>query len=512
MFETIQQGLGSALKSLRGGTRFTEANMREGLRSVRRALLEADVQLDVANTFVTRVEEAALGREVLKSVRPSEQIVQIVYEELVNLMGPVDSSIRLNSGRPTVLMMCGLQGSGKTTTCGKLARMLHSQGQHPLLVAADLQRPAAIEQLKVLGEQLGIPVHFEDSKNPVSVCQNAMKVAKSQSRNVVILDTAGRLHVDDELMKELEQIDRKVGPDQCILVADSMTGQDAVQSAKSFNDALELDAVILTKLDGDARGGAALSIKEVTGVPIKFVGMGEKLDALEPFRPDGMASRILGMGDVLSLVEKAQEAIDEEEALRQQEKMERGKFDLNDFRTQLERIGQMGSMRSLLEMMPGGLGNMLGEDADPEQELKRVRAMLDSMTPHERAQPDVIGASRRRRIALGSGVQPHEVNGLIKQFEQMRGVMKQMSNMSMMDRMKKLVGLGQSGALANGASLKQKERSKRNQLSAKEIARVRKKERQNKKQNRKRNKPKRTAPRPWSPSGRTWQSPRRRGV
>lgn len=487
MFETIQEGLSQALRKLRGGTKFTEANMRDGLREVRRALLEADVNLDVTNAFIQRVEKSAKGADVLKSLNPSQQIVQIVYENLVQLMGPVDPAIKLVSGRPTILMMCGLQGSGKTTTCGKLAKLLLSNGQHPMLVAADLQRPAAIEQLKVLGQQLGVPVYSEENSNPVTVCQNAVKEAKTHNANVVILDTAGRLHIDDELMKELALIDKRVGPDQCYLVADALTGQDAVQSAKAFNDALGLDAVILTKLDGDARGGAALSIKEVTGVPIKFAGMGEKLDALEPFRPEGMASRILGMGDVLSLVHKAQQAIDAEEAAKQQAKMEKGKFDLNDFRNQLSAIKGMGSggMRGLMEMLPGGMGKMIPEDADPDKEVGHVTAMLDSMTPFERANPDKIDISRRRRIALGAGVQHHEVNKLIKQFEQMRGVMKQMASMSMMDRLKSFAGMNPQ-SLAEGGMLKQKERSKRNPLSAKEIAKNRKAERQRKKQNRKR--------------------------
>ena len=488
MFESIQKGLSEALKSLRGGTRFTDANMREGMRAVRRALLEADVNIQVASTFIERVQKTAVGRQVLRSLNPSQQIVQIVYEELVNLMGPVDPAIPLRPGKPTVLMMCGLQGSGKTTTCAKLAKLLHSQGQHPMLVAADLQRPAAIEQLKTLGEQLGLPVYAETDSDPIRVCRNAVKAAKDQSRNIVILDTAGRLHVDDQLMDELRAIDRRAAPDQCYLVCDAMTGQDAVQSAKAFNEALELDAVILTKLDGDARGGAALSVKEVTGVPIKFVGVGEKLDALEPFRPDGMASRILGMGDVLSLVEKAQRAVDAEEAARQQAKMEKGKFDLNDFRDQLRNMGKLGSMRDMLDMLPGNLSQQLPDDADPEQELRYITAMLDSMTAEERTNPDIINISRRRRIALGSGVEPHEVNKLIKQFDQMRGVMKQMASMSMMDRVKKLMGLSQSGALTDGTGLKQKQRSQRNPRTTEERARVRKAERQRKKKQRKRSK------------------------
>lgn len=488
MFESIQQGISEALRKLRGEAKFSEANMREGLKAVRRALLEADVNIQVADSFVKRCEEAALGRDVLKSLNPSQQIVQVVYEQLVGLMGPVDPTIKLVPNRPTVLMMCGLQGSGKTTTCGKLAKLLLDAGHKPLLVAADLQRPAAIDQLKVLGEQLGVPVHAEANSNPVAVCANGVKQAAATDRNIVILDTAGRLHIDDALMAELENIEKKVGPDYCYLVADALTGQDAVLSSKAFNEALELDGVILTKLDGDARGGAALSIKEVTGVPIKFVGMGERLDALEPFRPEGMASRILGMGDVLGLVARAQQSIDEEEAIRQQERMQKGKFDLNDFRNQLSQVRSMGPMKSLLEQMPGGLSQMMPEDADPEEEMKRITAILDSMTAVERSNPDVIDHSRRRRIAIGAGVEAHEINKLIKQFDQMRGLMKQMASMSFMDRMKNLVGLGRSGALFGGMPLKQKERSERNPRTPKEIAKMRKDERKRKKENRKRRK------------------------
>jgi signal recognition particle subunit SRP54 len=488
VFESIQRGLSDALRALRGGTKFTEANMHDGLRLVRRALLEADVNLEVADVFTKRVEENARGRQILRALNPTEQLMQVVYEELVRLMGPVDPTIRLASGRPTVMMMCGLQGSGKTTTCGKLAAMLHKQGQHPLLVAADLQRPAAVEQIKILGQQLNIPVYSEENSTPVRVCQNAVAHAKNNHCNIVILDTAGRLHVDDELMAELETIDRKVGPDQCWLVVDAMTGQDAVNSSKAFNDALELDAVILTKLDGDARGGAALSIKEVTGVPIKYVGMGEKLDALEPFRPEGMASRILGAGDIMSLVAKAQSAFDAEEAQRQQARMQEGKFDLNDFRDQLQKITEMGSIRGLLDAMPGALNELMPEDAEPEKELAHVTAMLNSMTARERENPEIIDVSRRRRIARGFGGEPHEVNKLLKSFDQFRGLMKQMAGMSIMDRMRKLVGLGRSGAFTEGAPLRQKERSKRNPMTSKDLARARKAERQRKKQNRKRRK------------------------
>jgi len=487
VFESLTQGLSNALGKLRGTTKFTEANMHEGLREVRRALLSADVSLEVVNSFIQRVEQTALGRDVLKSVRPSEQIVQVVYEELVNLMGPVNPAIPLKRSGPTVLMLCGLQGSGKTTTSGKLAKLLASQGQHPLLVAADLQRPAAIEQLKTIGAQLDIPVYSEAITDPVKVCLNGIKEAEKTKRNIVILDTAGRLHVDDALMKELEAIDRRCNPQQCFLVADSLTGQDAVNSSRAFNDALELDGIILTKLDGDSRGGAALSIKEVTGVPIKFVGMGEKLDALEPFRPEGMASRILGMGDVLGLVQKAQQTINEDEAKKAQEKMEKGKFDLSDFYTQLQRVKQMGSLRGIMEQMPG-MSQMLGDQDDPEGEFKRIEAMISSMTPAERAKPELIEHSRRRRIARGSGTEPHEINKLIKQFEQMRSLIKGMANQSMMDRLKTMMGLQRSGALNGMAPLNTKERSKRGaNISAEDRRKARKAEKQRKKSNRKRN-------------------------
>jgi signal recognition particle subunit SRP54 len=486
VFESLTKGLSDAFGKLRGTTKFTEANMQEGLREVRRALLAADVGVQVVDQFIGRVEQAAKGREVLKSIRPSEQIVQVVYEELVRLMGPVNAAIPLRRNGPTVLMICGLQGSGKTTTCAKLARLLHGQGQHPLLVAADLQRPAAVEQLKTLGEQIGIPVYSETNSTPVQVCLNAAKEAERTNRNIVVLDTAGRLHIDEALMRELELIDRRCNPHQCYLVVDSLTGQDAVNSARAFNEALELDGVILTKLDGDARGGAALSIKEATGVPIKFVGMGEKLDALEPFRPEGMASRILGMGDVLSLVHRAQQAVDQEEARRQQEKLASGKFDLEDFRRQLGVVKSMGSMRGMLELLPG-MSNLIGEDDDPEAELKRIEAVISSMTPQERANPSIIDHSRRRRIALGAGAEPHEINKLIKQFEQIKEFMRPRAGMGMMDRVKAMMGLAQRGALNGDAPLKQKERSKRGAgLTQEDRRKARKDEKRRKKLNRKR--------------------------
>src|SRR5262245_55104585 len=337
MFEGIQRGLSEALKKLRGRGRLTEANVRDGLREVRRALLDADVNLTVADEFIQRVTEKSLGQKVLERIDPSEQIVRIVYDELVKLMGPVDHGFHFAKDRPTVIMLCGLQGSGKTTTAGKLALTLRDGGRKPLLVAADLQRPAAVDQLKVLGEQLNVPVYSESPGNLVDVCRNAVALARKQLNDTVILDTAGRLHVDEMPMDELRQIDRQVKPDQVYLVCDAMTGQDAVNSAKAFNEALDLNGVVLTKMDGDARGGAALSIKSVAQVPIKFIGVGEKLEKLEEFRPEGMAQRILGQGDIMSLVSKVasvQSKLTEEERLEQQRKLEKGDFTLDDFRKQ----------------------------------------------------------------------------------------------------------------------------------------------------------------------------------
>jgi signal recognition particle subunit SRP54 len=486
VFDSIRDGFSEAFRRLRGTAKFTEANMREGLASVRRALLEADVNIKVAETFIERVEEAAIGKDVFKALNPSEQIVGIVYEELVKLMGPVDPAIRLVHGRPTVLMMCGLQGSGKTTTTGKLANLLKKSGQHPLMVAADLQRPAAVEQLKTLGEQLEIPVYSEATKDPVAVCRNAVAKAKDLKCNVVLLDTAGRLHIDDALMRELAEIDKKAKPDQCLLVVDALTGQDAVNSAKAFNDALGLDAVILTKLDGDSRGGAALSIKEVTGVQIKFAGMGEKLDQLEVFRPEGMASRILGGGDMGALISKVSEVTSEEQARANQKKLEEGKFDLTDFRDQLRSMNKLGSMRKFLDLLPGGFGKMLPQDADPDAEVRRVASMIDSMTPRERSNPNVIDASRRRRIARGAGVVPHEINKLLKQFDDMRKVMQSMAKKDLPSRMQALMQMQRSGALTGEAPLRQKQRSERAKLTGKDLAKARKAERQRKKQNRKR--------------------------
>src|SRR6516225_7515422 len=383
MFDGIQRGLSEALKKLRGRGRLTEANIRDGLREVRTALLEADVNFTVVNDFIAKVTERSLGQEVLQRVDPSEQIVRIMYDELVKLMGPVDHGFHFAKDRPTVIMLCGLQGSGKTTTAGKLALTLRERGRKPVLVAADLQRPAAIEQLKVLGEQLNVPVHAgTPGGKPVEVCRQAVANAKQTLNDTIILDTAGRLHIDEMPMDELRQIDRLVRPDEVYLVCDAMTGQDAVTSSKAFNEALELNGVILTKLDGDARGGAALSIKEVTKVPIKFIGVGEKLDALEEFHPERMAQRIMGQGDLMGIIEKVarvQQELSQEDLKKQQDKLAKGDFTLDDFRNQFQMMAQMGGMKDLLGKLPG-MSDMIPEGEDPEVAMKRIQGMIDSMT------------------------------------------------------------------------------------------------------------------------------------
>jgi signal recognition particle subunit SRP54 len=479
MFEGIQRGLGEALKKLRGRGRLTEANIRDGLREVRRALLDADVNFTVADQFIQRVTEKSLGKEVLSRVDPSEQIVRIVYEELVHLMGPVDSSFHFAKDRPTVLMLCGLQGSGKTTTAGKLALTLREKGRKPLLVAADLQRPAAVDQLKVLGTQINVPVYSESPANPVDVCRNAVSYAKTHLLDTVILDTAGRLHVDEMPMDELRQIDRQVKPDEAYLICDAMTGQDAVNSAKAFNDALDLNGVILTKLDGDARGGAALSIKEVTKVPIKFIGVGEKLDRLEEFRPEGMAQRIMGQGDLMSLIERVgrvQQQLSQEEIEQQQKKMAEGDFTLDDFRKQFDQLAKMGNMKDLLGTMPG-MSEMIPQGEDPEKMVSRLRGMIDAMTKEERRNPDVIDINRRRRIAAGSGIEPHEVKQFLNQFESMRGLMRQVARMSMFEKIKTFTNLNKLGAFLPGSNMLKKKGDTGHRKSAKERAEERKKKR-----------------------------------
>lgn len=490
MFEGITEGLTNAFSAFRGSGKITEGNIRDGMKQVRTALLEADVAFDVAQDFVKQITQQAIGEEVLKSLRPDQQVVQIVHQGLIDLMAG-DHSLPLKRDGVTVIMMCGLQGSGKTTTCGKLATMLKNNGQIPMLVAADLQRPAAIEQLKVIGEQVGCTVYHEDParSDPVQVCRNGVKQAKKDGVNVVILDTAGRLGIDEELMKELQRIDNRVAPDTCLFVCDAMTGQDAVNSARAFNEALELDGVVLTKLDGDTRGGAALSVRAVTGVPIKFIGTGEKLDGLEQFHPDRMAGRILGMGDVLSLVEKAQQQFDEEEMLAQQQKMQEGKFTLDDFRKQMRQIKKMGSMREVMKMIPG-MGKVVDQmgDMNPEDDMRRIEGIINSMTLDERSNPDRIDRSRRNRIAAGSGVEPAEVNKLLKDFNSMGKMMQDMASMSLRDRMKAVKQMADGGMMDPNADLKEKKiRSKRGPQDSAQLRDKKKKQRKDARKAKKRN-------------------------
>lgn len=423
MFEAIANSLEGIFGKLRGKGRLTESNIKDGLHEVRLALLEADVNYKVVKDFIQHVTERAVGEEVIKSIAPGQQIIKIVHDELIKLMGESDTAIPFKDDEPTIIMLVGLQGSGKTTTAGKLAKTILSKGRKPLLVAADIQRPAAIDQLKILGQQLDVPVYFESASQPVKICKNSVAHARTNTQDVVIFDTAGRLHIDDELMFELKEIKQKLEPHQIYFVCDSMTGQDAVNSAKEFNAQLGFDGVILTKLDGDTRGGAALSIRAVTGKPIKFVGIGEKLDRLEEFHPDRMASRILGMGDVVSLVERAQQAIDLEEAQKLSRKIQDDTLSLDDFLMQLQQIKKMGPIKEVLGMIPG-LGNKLdGLDVD-EKHLQRVEAIIRSMTIEERSSPDMVNGSRRQRVANGSGTTVQDVNQLLKQFRSMKKMIK----------------------------------------------------------------------------------------
>jgi len=475
MFDSLQDGLAGALKSLRGKGKLSEGNMRDGLALVEQAMLEADVSYSVVQDFMEKVTEQALGQKVLLALDPSEQLVGIVHQELQNILGPVDPSLHLR-GDVTVLMLCGLQGSGKTTTCGKLATLLQHHKKNALLVAADLQRPAAIEQLHVLGEQVGVPVYSEEGAvDPVKVCQNAVAEAKKQNIPVVILDTAGRLAIDEELMGQLQRIDKKVQPDQVYLVVDGMTGQDAVNSAAAFNKSLELDGVIMTKLDGDARGGALLSVKHVTGVPVKFIGTGEQLDALETFRPERMAGRILGMGDVLTMVETAQREFDQDAMARTEERLRQGEFTLDDFRKQLAQMAKPGIMQKMMGMLPGmgELNKMMGE-ADTEKDMRRLFGIIDSMTPAERRDPKVINQDRRTRIANGAGVQATEVNQLVKQFDGMASVMKQMAGKSIGDRMKMVRELQQGGMMDGSGQLAKQKKGTGKRFTAKDRAKIKK--------------------------------------
>lgn len=439
MFESLQESLSSALRTLTGRGRLTESNIREGMQLVQQSLLEADVSLSVVKQFVSQVTEKSLGLQVDRIFNPTEQIVTIVRDELIALMGPVDHELPIKEPL-TILMLCGLQGSGKTTTCGKLARLLRDRGFKPMLVAADLQRPAAVTQLEILGEAIGVPVYADrKSRDPVQVCTQAVAKAKEDGCNFLILDTAGRLHVDQDLMDELNRVERQVQPDQVFFVVDAMTGQDAVNSAKAFNDTLTLDGVILTKLDGDTRGGAALSVKAVTGVPIKFVGNGETLEALEEFHPDRMAGRILGMGDLATLIETASTKFDAEEVRRQQEQLEKGEFTLDDFRKQMQQTSKLGSFSKLLNYIPGfgQVTKLLGAmNVDPDSDMKRIGGIIDSMTPEERRNPKVINYQRKRRIAAGAGVEMQKVSELLDMYENMATYVKQWSGLGIGDRMK----------------------------------------------------------------------------
>ncbi len=433
-FEGLSSKLQEFTKKLRGKTRITESDLNEMLREVKLALLEADVNYKIVKEFVSSIHDKALGQDVLKSLTPGQQVIKIVKDELVELLGGVESKINFSSNPPTVIMLVGLQGSGKTTTAGKLANLLRKQGKKPLLVACDVYRPAAIKQLQVVGGQLNIPVFAnETSKDVVHIAKQAMNVAMSKLNDVIILDTAGRLHIDEELMNELKNLKSNVRPHEILLVVDSMTGQDAVNVAESFNEALGIDGVVLTKLDGDTRGGAALSVKKVTGRPIKFAATGEKLSDIEVFHPDRMASRILGMGDVLSIIEKAEESFDEEEALKMEKQLKKGNFDLNDYLAQLRQIKKMGSFSGLLKMIPG-MNALKDVDID-DHEFVKIEAIITSMTEEERRNPKILNGSRRIRIAKGSGTSVPQINKFMQSFELTQKMMRKMKDEKSMKKM-----------------------------------------------------------------------------
>ena len=447
MFENLSDRLERSFKILKGEGKITEINVAETLKDVRRALLDADVNYKVAKSFTDTVKKKALGMNVLTAVKPSQLMVKIVHDELAELMGGEAAELKLN-GRPSIILMSGLQGSGKTTFSGKLANMFkQKQHKNPLLVACDVYRPAAIEQLKVVGAQIGVPVYTEDgNKDVCAIAANAVREAKAKSHDVVIVDTAGRLAVDEQMMDEISRLKDSLNPDETLFVVDSMTGQDAVNTAKEFNDRLDFDGVVLTKLDGDTRGGAALSIRTVVTKPIKFVGTGEKMEAIDVFHPSRMADRILGMGDIVSLVERAQEQFDEEEAKKLQKKIQKNKFDFNDFLGQIEQIKKMGNLKDLASMIPG-VGKAIKDVDIDDNAFKGIEAIIKSMTPKERTNPEILNQSRRQRIAKGSGTNLQEVNRLIKQFDQTRKMMKMVTgtNMArmagMMGKMKGMPGM-----------------------------------------------------------------------
>ncbi|MBQ4572753.1 MAG: signal recognition particle protein [Clostridia bacterium] len=442
-FEGLSDRLEAAFQRLKSKGSLNEKDVKEAMREVRLALLEADVNYKVAKDFTVKVTERAIGAQVMESLTPAQMVIKIVNEELTELMGGTQTRLAYASHPPTIIMMCGLQGSGKTTHCAKIARKLKNENHRPLLVACDIYRPAAIKQLQVVGEQVGVPVFEMGQTNPVTIAKEAIKLAKDKGYDYVFIDTAGRLHIDTELMNELKDIKSEVRPHEILLVIDAMLGQDAVTVASTFNDELGIDGLVLTKMDGDTRGGAALSARAVTGKPIKFVGMGEKLDELDYFYPDRMANRILGMGDVLSLIEKAEIALDEKKAAKLEENLRKNKFDLEDLLDQFEQINRMGSMKDILSMLPGVNKKIKDVDVD-ERQLDRMKAIILSMTPKERRNPDIINPSRKRRIAAGCGMQVEDVNRLLNQHRQMQKMFKQM-NSGKMKRQLKRMGFGNGG-------------------------------------------------------------------
>ncbi len=450
-FEGLADKLEEAFKKLKSKGSLTEGDVKEAMREVRLALLEADVSYKVAKDFTKTVTERAIGAQVMESLTPGQMVIKIVNEELTALMGGTKSRLAVANHPPTVVMMCGLQGSGKTTHSAKIALMLKNQGHRPLLVACDIYRPAAIKQLQVVGEQAGVPVFEMGTENPVKIAENAIKLAKDQGYDYVFLDTAGRLHIDEELMQELKSVKSAVHPHEILLVVDAMTGQDAVNVATSFNEALGIDGLVLTKLDGDTRGGAALSARAVTGKPIKFVGIGEKLGDLDVFHPDRMASRILGMGDVLSLIEKAEQSIDEKKAAELEAKLRENKFDLNDLIEQIEQVRKMGSIKDTLKMIPG-LGKKVDDIDIDERKFDRLRALVESMTPQEREKPEIINPSRKRRIAAGSGQTVEDVNRLLAQFKQMQKMFKQLGGKSGSKKKRRRFNMSQLGNM-NGFNI-----------------------------------------------------------
>lgn len=440
-FEKLSEKFAAAFRKLRSKGKLSETDVKEAMREVKLALLEADVNFKVVKDFIAKVTERSIGADVLSSLTPAQQVIKIVNEELCSLMGSEQSRIEFPSKPPCIIMMCGLQGSGKTTHSAKIANYFQNQGRRPLLVACDVYRPAAIDQLQVLGKQIGVTVFEQGKGNPVKIAKQSLKYAKDYGHDLVILDTAGRLHVDEELMEELENIKKAVSPNEILLVVDAMTGQDAVNVAESFHEKLSIDGVVLTKLDGDTRGGAALSVLAVTGRPVKFAGIGEKVEDLEPFYPDRMASRILGMGDMLTLIEKAEISLDEQEADRLAKKIKKNQFDMNDLLSQLQQLRSMGSMKDILGMIPGISSKIKDKEID-ESRLVKIEAIIQSMTKKEREKPSIISPPRKRRIAAGSGTTVPDVNQLLKQFESMRKMMKQMGGKKGKRRLGMLKGLG----------------------------------------------------------------------